>query len=195
MKFSKDLVTVSEVANLPTKFGKFKMRAFLEVSTGKEHVALFTENLSNLEIPLLRIHSECVTGDAFGSMKCDCGEQLDFALKTIFEEGGILIYLRQEGRNIGLVNKVNAYALQDRGLNTIEANHQLGFEADERSYEMADFILNFLNISSVKLLTNNPDKLKKVDVKVVERVPIVMETNFYNEGYFKTKEEEMGHLF
>jgi GTP cyclohydrolase II len=195
LKFSKDLVSVSEIANLPTKFGKFKIQAFLEISTGKEHVALFTENLSTLQNPLLRIHSECLTGDGFGSLKCDCGEQLDFALKKIADEGGILIYLRQEGRNIGLLNKVNAYALQDTGLDTVEANHQLGFEADARSYEMADFILNFLNIKTVKLLTNNPDKIKKVDVKVIERIPIIIMSNSYNEKYFKTKKEEMGHLF
>jgi GTP cyclohydrolase II len=195
LKLSNDLVKISEVAKLPTKAGNLKIQAFQEISTGKEHIAIFSEDFQLSEAPLLRIHSECVTGDAFGSLKCDCGDQLDFALRKIAKEGGIVIYLRQEGRNIGLVGKVNAYALQDTGLNTVEANHQLGFEADERSYEMADFILKHFEVSQVRLLTNNPDKMKKVDIKVVERVPIIMEENLHSHNYFKTKREDMGHLF
>jgi GTP cyclohydrolase II len=188
LKFSK--IGISEEAKLPSKFGDFKIRAFKE--DFKEHLAIYTSSLP--EVPLVRIHSECLTGDALGSLKCDCGNQLEYALNSISKEGGLVIYLRQEGRNIGLLNKVNAYSLQDRGLNTIEANHQLGFEADERSYEVADYILKYFEISKIRLLTNNPEKMKKVEVEIVERVPILMESNDFNREYLQIKRDEMGHL-
>ncbi|MRJ02776.1 MAG: GTP cyclohydrolase II [Epsilonproteobacteria bacterium] len=184
-------IKVSEVANLPTRYGTFKIQCFAQDC--KEHLVLFTDPLP--EIPVVRVHSECLTGDVLGSLKCDCGEQLERALSTIAEEGGLLIYLRQEGRNIGLLNKVNAYALQDRGLDTIEANHQLGFSADERTYEMVEFIMEFYNIKKIRLLTNNPKKMESLKgVQIIERIPITIEPNPHNRGYLKVKREKMGHL-
>lgn len=185
-------IEISEIANLPSRFGSFKIQSFKEGI--KEHLVIFKEPLS--EIPIVRIHSECLTGDTIGSLKCDCRDQLEYALKLIEKENGMVIYLRQEGRNIGLLNKVNAYALQDKGLNTIEANHQLGFKADERTYEIVEFILAHFGISKIKLLTNNPTKIESLkDIEIVERVPVVMPSNIFNEGYLKTKKEQMGHLY
>ena len=130
-----------------------------------------------------------------GSLKCDCRDQLEFALHTIEKNGGMVIYLRQEGRNIGLLNKVNAYALQDKGFDTIEANHQLGFLDDERTYEMVEFVLDYFKIKKIKLLTNNPKKIESLkNVEIVERVPVIIPSNKFNEGYLKTKKEQMGHL-
>ena len=190
-------VEISEVANLPTRHGLFKIQSFREkLPDGcvKEHLVLFTETLP--EIPVVRVHSECLTGDALGSRKCDCGEQLDFALHFIQSQGGLLIYLRQEGRNIGLFNKVNAYALQDRGFDTVAANHQLGFSADERTYEMVETILNHYDIRRIRLLTNNPKKIESLEgIEIVERLPIVVEPNPHNEEYLTVKKEKMGHLF
>ncbi|SFV60259.1 GTP cyclohydrolase II [hydrothermal vent metagenome] len=184
-------IIISQIAKLPTKYGIFKIKAFKE--NDKEHLAIFTDNLS--DEPIVRIHSECLTGDALGSIKCDCGEQLEFALKTISKEGGMVIYHRQEGRNIGLLNKVNAYALQDEGLNTVEANHQLGFKADERTYDIVEFILKDFNINSIKLLTNNPKKIESLHgINIVKRLPIKIEPNPYNRYYLKTKKDELGHL-
>jgi len=145
---------ISQIATLPTKYGEFKIQSFKEKE--KEHLVIFTDNLP--EIPLVRIHSECLTGDALGSLKCDCGEQLEYAMKEINKHGGMIIYLRQEGRGIGLFNKVNAYALQDKGFDTVEANHQLGFEADLRDFSIVEEILKHFNIKKIKLLTNNPKK-------------------------------------
>lgn len=185
-------IEISEVANLPSRFGTFKIQSFKEGI--KEHLVIFKEPLH--VTPLVRIHSECLTGDTMGSLKCDCRDQLEYALKCIEKEGGMVIYLRQEGRNIGLLNKVNAYALQDKGFDTIEANHQLGFKADERTYEMVVFILNHFGISSIKLLTNNPRKLESLKgIEIVERIPVVIEANPFNEGYLKTKKDQMGHLY
>ena len=184
-------IEISQIANLPTKYGTFKIQAFKE--NEKEHLAIFTENLS--DEPVVRVHSECLTGDAIGSIKCDCGEQLEFALETIGKDGGVVIYHRQEGRNIGLLNKVNAYALQDTGLDTVEANHQLGFKADERTYEVVEFILKHLGLSKIKLLTNNPNKIESLkDIEIVERLPIQIKSNPYNEHYLQVKKEQMGHL-
>ena len=184
-------IEISEIANLPSKFGNFKVKAFKEGQ--KEHLVIYKESLD--DIPVVRVHSECLTGDALGSLKCDCGEQLEFALKLAQDLNGMVIYLRQEGRNIGLLNKINAYALQDNGLNTVEANHQLGFAADERTYEMVTYILHHFNIHKIKLLTNNPDKVKSIsDIEIVERIPIIMESNEYNKDYLGVKKYEMGHL-
>jgi len=184
-------IQVSDIANLPTSHGEFNIQSFKEGD--KEHLVVFSKELS--AVPIVRVHSECLTGDAFGSLKCDCGEQLNFALDKIYAEFGMLIYLRQEGRNIGLLNKVNAYALQDKGFNTVEANHQLGFSADERTYEIVTDILHKFNIKQIRLLTNNPEKLKSIsDVDIVERVPIIIESNDYNADYLKVKKDEMGHL-
>ncbi len=147
------------------------------------------------DAPVVRVHSECLTGDALGSKKCDCGEQLRFAQEFIAKNGGLLIYLRQEGRNIGLLNKVNAYALQDKGYDTIEANHQLGFAADERTYEIVEFILDFYGIDKIRLLTNNPKKIESLkNIQIVERIPILIPSNPHNEEYLRTKKEKMGHL-
>jgi GTP cyclohydrolase II len=182
---------ISQTANLPTKFGNFKIKSFKE--NIKEHLVIYKEPFG--ETPIVRVHSECLTGDALGSLKCDCGDQLQYALKMINENGGMVIYLRQEGRDIGLFNKVNAYNLQDKGLDTVEANHQLGFEADMRNFDIVSDILKHFNISKIKLLTNNPKKLNEIkDIEIVERIPIKMESNQYNENYLQTKKEKMGHL-
>ena len=188
-------IEISNIATLPTKYGTFNIQAFKEIDICKEHLAIFTPNLSKLDTPLVRVHSECLTGDALGSLKCDCGEQLEFALQEIYAQGGMLIYHRQEGRNIGLLNKVNAYALQDTGLNTVEANHQLGFRADERTYEIVEFILSYYDIKRLKLLTNNPTKIENLsNIEIVSREPIIIKPNRYNQNYLKTKKEQMGHL-
>lgn len=182
----------STVANLPSRFGDFKIQAFKEGH--KEHLAIYKEPLA--EIPVVRVHSECLTGDAIGSLKCDCRDQLEYALKMIEETGGMVIYLRQEGRNIGLLNKVNAYALQDKGFDTVEANHQLGFGDDERTYEVVEYILNYFGIEKIKLLTNNPKKIESLEgIEIVERLPIIIDANKHNEGYLKIKKAKMGHLF
>ncbi len=184
-------IEISQEANLPSKFGNFKIKSFKEGE--KEHLVIYTQNLE--EVPTVRIHSECLTGDALGSLKCDCGEQLQYALKLISEQNGMVIYLKQEGRNIGLLNKVNAYALQDKGLNTVEANHQLGFKADERTYEIVTFILNHFGIKKINLLTNNPKKVDSIsDIEIIKRIPIIMKSNKYNKDYLNVKKAEMGHL-
>jgi GTP cyclohydrolase II len=184
-------IQISDVANLPSRFGKFQVKAFKE--NEKEHLVIFTQELA--EVPIVRVHSECLTGDALGSLKCDCRDQLEYALEMADNTQGMVIYLRQEGRNIGLLNKINAYALQDKGLNTIEANHQLGFAADERTYEIVTFILEHFGIKKIKLLTNNPKKIEALEnIEIVERIPIVMKPNHFNEEYLNVKKEQMGHL-
>ena len=184
-------IEISEVANLPSRFGLFNVKAFKEGE--KEHLVIYAKELK--DEPTVRIHSECLTGDAIGSLKCDCRDQLEYALSLIDREGGMVIYLRQEGRNIGLLNKINAYALQDKGFNTIEANHQLGFEADERSYEIVTYILEYFNIKRIKLLTNNPDKINSLQsIEILQRVPIIMEANEFNTDYLSVKRDKMGHL-
>jgi len=188
-------IEISQIANLPSKFGNFKVKSFKEPYQNgyREHLVIYKENLET--IPIVRVHSECLTGDALGSLKCDCGEQLEYALELAEKTNGMVIYLRQEGRNIGLLNKINAYALQDEGLDTVEANHQLGFAADERTYEIVTYILHHFNISKIKLLTNNPDKINSIsDVEIVQRVPIIMKPNSHNAGYLDTKKNQMGHL-
>jgi GTP cyclohydrolase II len=184
-------IEISEVANLPSRFGSFKIKAFKEKD--KEHLVIYSENLD--AVPIVRVHSECLTGDAIGSLKCDCRDQLEYALLLASKEAGMVIYLRQEGRNIGLLNKINAYALQDKGLNTIEANHQLGFGADERTYEIVTFILEHFGIKKIKLLTNNPTKISSISgVEIVERIPIIMDSNEHNEDYLGVKRDQMGHM-
>lgn len=184
-------VEISKVAKLPTKYGTFKIQAFKEGF--REHLAIFTDELSHT--PIVRVHSECLTGDALGSKKCDCGEQLNVAQELIANKGGMIIYHRQEGRNIGLLGKVNAYALQDKGFDTVEANHQLGFKADERTYEIVEFILDYFDIKKIKLLTNNPTKIESLqNIEIVERIPILIEPNSYNKDYLKVKKEQMGHI-
>lgn len=184
-------IQISEIANLPSRFGTFNVQAFKEGH--KEHLVIFAKELS--EIPIVRVHSECLTGDAIGSLKCDCRDQLEYALEFAAKSDGMVIYLRQEGRDIGLLNKINAYALQDKGYNTVEANHQLGFAADERSYEIVTFILNHFGIKKIKLLTNNPAKINSIHgIEILQRVPIIMESNEHNSGYLGVKRDEMGHL-
>ena len=183
-------IDISQVANLPSKFGNFKVKAFKEGE--KEHLVIYSENLD--ETPIVRVHSECLTGDAIGSLKCDCRDQLTYALEMAEKTHGMVIYLRQEGRNIGLFNKINAYALQDKGLDTVEANHQLGFEADMRDFSIVEKILKEFKIDKIKLLTNNPRKeFAFKDIEVVERIPIKVKPNPYNENYLKTKKEKLGH--
>jgi len=185
-------IEISQVATLPTKYGTFNIQVFKD-EENKEHMAIFTDEL--LDVPTVRVHSECLTGDVMGSIKCDCGEQLDYALKRIAKEGGMIIYHRQEGRNIGLLNKINAYALQDKGFDTVEANHQLGFKADERTYEIVEFILKYFAIDKLRLLTNNPRKIESLgSIEIVERLPIQITPNKYNEDYLKVKKDQMGHL-
>ena len=185
----------SNIANLPTKYGNFRIKAYKDGN--QEHLAIMSLDFETLETPFVRIHSECLTGDTLGSLKCDCQNQLDLSLKFIAKNGGLVIYHRQEGRNIGLVNKVNAYALQDKGRNTIEANVELGFKEDERDYRVVGYIFENLGIKKLKLITNNPAKLKYVEslgVEIVERIPAIIKSNKYNELYLSTKKEKMGHL-
>lgn len=187
-------------SNLPTAFGDFKITVFQDPKTGEEHVALSKglENLTN-EPVLVRIHSECLTGDAFASLKCDCGPQLQATQKLINEAGqGVILYLRQEGRGIGLTNKIRAYALQDQGHDTVDANLMLNLPADARRYDMCTIMLDHLNIKQVKLITNNPLKinaLTDLGVDVVERVPLTVGLNKFNEDYLKTKHERMSHMY
>jgi GTP cyclohydrolase II len=183
-------IEVSQKAKLPTTHGDFIIQSFKEGL--KEHLVIFTKDLE--ETPTVRIHSECLTGDAIGSIKCDCQAQLNYALDLIGENGGMVIYLRQEGRDIGLLNKVNAYSLQDIGLDTVEANHQLGFASDERTYEIVDFIFDYYKINSIKLLTNNPTKLKAINVKIIERLSIIVGQTKENSDYLQVKKEKMEHL-
>ena len=185
----------SNIANLPTKYGNFRIKAYKDGN--QEHLAIMSLDFETLEAPFVRIHSECLTGDTLGSLKCDCQNQLDLSLKFIAKNGGLVIYHRQEGRNIGLVNKVNAYALQDKGRNTIEANIELGFKEDERDYRVVGYTFENLGIKKLKLITNNPAKLKYVEslgVEIVERIPAIIKSNKYNELYLSTKKEKMGHL-
>ena len=185
----------SNIANLPTKYGKFKIKAYKDGN--QEHLAIMSENFETLDAPYVRIHSECLTGDTLGSLKCDCQNQLDLSLKFIAEHGGLVIYHRQEGRNIGLLNKVNAYALQDQGRNTIQANLELGFGEDDRDYSIVGHIFKDLGVKKLKLITNNPKKIEYVEslgVEIVERIPAITKSNKYNEGYLFTKKEQMGHM-
>ncbi len=183
---------------LPTQWGEFIMVGFEELATGQDHIALIYGDCSNDSPVLTRIHSECLTGDALFSLRCDCGFQLAAALTQISKTGrGILLYHRQEGRNIGLLNKIRAYALQDKGFDTVEANHQLGFAADERDFTLCGDMLNLLGVNEIRLLTNNPRKigiLSDMGINIVERVPLIVGRNPNNAHYLDTKMAKMGHL-
>ncbi|CAL4320775.1 GTP cyclohydrolase II [Buchnera aphidicola] len=185
-------------AILPTPWGDFVIIGFEEKINNKNHIALTYGDISQKKPILVRIHSECLTGDALFSLRCDCGAQLKQALIKISKEGsGILIYHRQEGRNIGLLNKIRAYHLQDQGLDTVEANHKLGFSADERDFTICSDILKSMNINNIKLLTNNPLKMKILvnsGINIVERVDLITKKHSNNEKYLVTKIKKMGHL-
>ncbi len=194
------LVKRVATAKLPTTYGEFKIVAYENIISGEHHIALVMGDVASYDKPILvRVHSECLTGEVFHSQRCDCGEQLDAALKQISAEGrGVLLYMRQEGRGIGLVNKIRAYELQDGGLDTVDANVRLGFPPDMRDYGIGAQILADLGLAQIRLLTNNPRKIAGLDgygLEIVERVPIYTEVNATNISYLNTKKERMGHLF
>ncbi len=195
---NESLVEQGDEVKMPTKFGMFRLIPFRQKSNGLEHVALIKGEWKEDEPILVRVHSSCMTGDIFGSMRCECGEQLQKALEAIEREGkGVLVYMNQEGRGIGLMNKIKAYKLQEEGLDTVDANVHLGFDADERDYGVGANILKNLGVKKMRLMSNNPVKrvgLEAYGLEIVENVPIEVETNKYNEFYMKTKRERMGHI-
>ena len=190
-------VRVDAVADLPTRFGRFKIIAFWNNRDGKDHIAMVHGDVMGSEGVPARLHSECLTGDVMGSLRCDCRDQLLSALEKVAAmKQGVVLYMRQEGRGIGLVNKVRAYALQDKGLDTVDANLALGFRDDERDYEVAAHMLASLNVGSIRLMTNNPKKvneLEKLGIQVTERLPHVIPANEFNRAYLETKATRSGH--
>ena len=184
---------------MPTEFGQFRMTVYTELANGREHILLEMGEPDQQQAPLVRVHSECATGDLFASRRCDCGAQLNHSLKRIAEEGcGMLLYLRQEGRGIGLANKMLAYQLQDQGLDTVDANLTLGFDADQRNYQLAVSVLKSQGVEQLRLLTNNPEKVRALTVlgiDVKQRLPIEVGQVTENRHYLQTKKSRMGHLF
>ena len=191
-------VRLETTVDLPTRFGKFRLAAFIAGDDRQDHLAVIHGEVAGADDCPVRVHSECLTGEVFGSQRCDCREQLDAALSYIAEQPrGAVIYLRQEGRGIGLINKLHAYRLQEEGMDTIEANHHLGFPADARDYRIAARILELLDVRSVALLTNNLDKidgLRAEGITVTDRIPLVTSGNPFNQDYLETKRTKMGHL-
>jgi len=183
---------------LPTPWAQFTLHAFVEHATGKEHLAMVLGDIGDGKPVLARVHSECLTGDVLFSQRCDCGAQLEGALRRIAEEGrGILLYLRQEGRGIGLVNKIRAYRLQEAGADTVEANLQLGFHADARNYELCKPMLAQFGVKKLRLMTNNPrkiDALTRLGIEVSDRVPLLVNRNAFNNNYLNTKQAKLGHM-
>lgn len=191
-------VKIEAIAELPTRFGDFHIVAFSNNRDDKEHVAIIKGEVFEADDVQVRLHSECLTGDVMGSLRCDCRDQLEAALKTIGQlDKGIVLYLRQEGRGIGLTNKIRAYSLQDQGLDTVEANLALGFRDDERDYAVAAHMLHSLKVQSIRLMTNNPkklDQLTQYGVKINDRVPHILPSNEHNRFYLETKAAKSGHL-
>ena len=191
-------VRLVDSCDLPTRWGAFRLHGFVDLRNGQEHVALALGDLAGSGPVLARVHSECLTGDAFGSRRCDCGAQLEAAMERIAAEGrGVILYMRQEGRGIGLLNKIRAYHLQDDGADTVQANQALGFAPDLRSYELVAPMLARLGVQAVRLMTNNPrkvDALQAAGVPVAERLPIRVGRNPANQGYLDTKRSKLGHL-
>jgi len=185
-------------AQMPSRFGSFRLVVYRELDGGKEHLAVLAGEIEGAEDLLIRVHSECLTGEAFHSLRCDCRDQLDLALERIQSAGaGAVLYLRQEGRGIGLGNKIRAYAMQDEGLDTVDANLALGFEDDQRGYQVAADMLRDLGVRSVALMTNNPRKVEGLErdgIRVSRREPHEVEAHEHNRGYLKTKQDRLGHL-
>ncbi|AZI33820.1 GTP cyclohydrolase II [Kaistella carnis] len=192
------MLKIQAESNVPTEYGEFRMIAFAEDQDDwMPHMAIVAKNTNFSQPVNVRFHSECITGEVFHSKKCECGQQLDRAMKFIQENGGIIVYLRQEGRNIGIINKLKAYALQEQGFDTVEANLKLGLPADDRNFDVAIEILNILNVKSVNLLTNNPEKLKFVkesNILLNKRIPLQMDSTKESESYLKVKKDYFGHL-
>ncbi|MFA5469737.1 MAG: GTP cyclohydrolase II, partial [Bacteroidales bacterium] len=191
------LVEMGQSVQMPTKYGHFRLIPFRQIATGQEHIALIKGEWKKDEAVLVRVHSSCLTGDVLGSMRCECGDQLHKAMQIIEKEGkGVIVYMNQEGRGIGLMKKIEAYKLQEQGMDTVEANLHLGFDADERDYGVGAQILSMLGICKMRLMTNNPVKrigLEAYGLNIAEIIPLEVPTNPYNEFYMKTKKERMGH--